>query len=205
MSAAAPASARLTLVTHASTAATAAAAFAADEPLEPRGAAAAGAARGALSRVTAAMCSPAQACVATAAALGLAARPADVWRDWDLGRWRGSTLDEVAAAEPAAVGTWLADPDAAPHDGESLTALAARVAATLADPGLVPAEGRAAHLVVVTHAAVVRAVVLAVLGAPATGFWRLDAAPLTATVLRGVPGRWTVRATATPLVPPPRG
>jgi broad specificity phosphatase PhoE len=42
---------------------------------------------------------------------------------------------------------------------------------------------------------------LDVLGAPADRFWRIDVAPLTATVLRGAPGRWTLRSTGAP----PRG
>ena len=57
----------------------------------------------------------------------------------------------------------------------------------------------------VTHAAVVRAAVVVTLGAPPAGFWRIDVAPLTATVLRGGPGRWTVRGTALPLDPSPGG
>jgi broad specificity phosphatase PhoE len=55
------------------------------------------------------------------------------------------------------------------------------------------------HTVAVTHAAVVRAAVLTTLDAAPSGFWRLDVAPLTATVLRGGPLRWTVRAAALPL------
>jgi broad specificity phosphatase PhoE len=53
--------------------------------------------------------------------------------------------------------------------------------------------------VAVTHGAVVRAAVLVVLGAPAQGLWRIDVAPLTATVLRGGSGRWTVRSTGVSL------
>jgi len=226
--------ARLTLVAHASTAATARAVFAGDEGLEPRGAAAAAAATR-LRRVTRTVCSPARAAVETAAALGLAATVDAGLADWDLGEWRGRALDEVAG-----IAEWVADPDAAPHGGESLTALLARVAAWLAAVDLTvapdgsagargwagaaggagsaggaaggagPAGGAAAgagsagggavgHAVAVTHAAVVRAAVVVTLGAPAAGFWRIDVAPLTATVLRGGPGRWTVRRTALPL------
>jgi broad specificity phosphatase PhoE len=181
----------LTLVAHASTAATSRAAFAYDEGLEPRGAVAAAAAR--LRRVTRALCSPAPAAVETAAALGLSATPDPGLSDWQLGDWRGRTLAEVAADVPDAAAAWLADPDAAPHGGETLTALLARVAQWLAGRD---AEG---HTVAVTHAAVVRAAVVATLGAPADGFWRIDVAPLTATVLRGGPARWTVRGTALPL------
>ena len=191
-------SARLTLVAHASTVATARAVFACDEGLEPRGAAAAAAATR-LRRVTRAVCSPALAAVETAAALGLAATVDAGLADWHLGAWRGRALDEVAAEHPAEVATWLADPDAVPHGGESLTALLARVAGWLAG-----AEGEG-HTVAVTHAAVVRAAVVVALGAPPAGFWRIDVAPLTATVLRGGPGRWTVRGTALPLDASPGG
>ena len=208
--------ARLTLVAHASTAATARALFSRDEGLEPRGAAAAAAAS-APRRITRAVCSPARAAVETATALGLAATVDARLADWHLGEWRGRALDDVAAAHPAEVAAWLADPDAVPHGGESLTALLARVAGWLAGVDLTagpeasarvrgscggaasaggPAVG---HTVAVTHAAVVRAAVVVTLGAPAAGFWRIDVAPLTATVLRGGPGRWTVRGTALPL------
>ena len=113
--------------------------------------------------------------------------------DWHLGHWRGRTLDDVAADTPTAVAAWLGDPDAAPHGGETLTALVARVAQWLAGRD---AEG---HTVAVTHAAVVRDAVIATLGAPAAYSRRIDVAPLTATVLRGGPARWTVRGTALPL------
>lgn len=199
-------SARLTLVSHASTPATASAAFPVDEPLEPRGAAAAADARGALTRVTAVRRSPALAAAETATALGLPqATTDDALRDWDLGQWRGRTLDDVAAHDPAAVTAWLSDPAAAPHGGEPLVDVLGRVADLLADPDLVAGDDRAPHVVLVTHAAVVRAAVLAVLGAPAAGFWRIDVAPLTSTVLRGTPGRWTLRTAAGPLGSPARG
>ncbi|ODU00519.1 MAG: hypothetical protein ABS81_23400 [Pseudonocardia sp. SCN 72-86] len=199
-------SARLTLVSHASTPATASAAFPVDESLEPRGAAAAADARDALTRVTTVRCSPAAAATETAVALGLPPATADgALRDWDLGGWRGRTLDDVAAQDPAGVTAWLSDPAAAPHGGEPLVDVLERVADLLADPDLVPSGDRAPHVVLVTHAAVVRAAVLAVLGAPAAAFWRIDVAPLTSTVLRGAPGRWTLRTTANPLISPSRG
>ena len=159
------------------------------------------------------VCSPARAAVETPAALGLAATVDAGLADWDLGEWRGRALEEVAG-----VAEWVADPDAAPHGEEvSLTALLARVGDWLDAVDLTAApDGRQAraraglvggvgggdavgHAVAVTHAAVVRAAVVVTLGAPAAGFWRIDVAPLTATVLRGGPGRWTIRRTALPL------
>ncbi|MEJ3658241.1 histidine phosphatase family protein [Actinomycetes bacterium KLBMP 9759] len=186
-------SARLTLVIHASTPATAASAFAQDEPLEPRGTARAEAARDAVPRHDRAVSAPSVACRETAAALGVAATVDDGLRDWCLGRWAGRTLDEVAASEPGSVHEWLTVPEASPHGGEPLTALLERVAGWL--DGL-PGDG---HTVAVTHAAVVRAAVLAVVSGAPHGFWRIDVAPLTATSLRGGPGRWTVRTTGTPM------
>lgn len=225
-------SARLTLVAHASTAATAEAGFPADEGLEPRGLAAARAARGGLRRPTRVVRSPATAAAETADALGLAATVDLGLADWDLGAWRGRTLDELAAADPAAVRAWLTEPGAAPHGGESLAALLARVTAWLGSingqeecPGDRHGDrdadrdggggrsggghsggGRSGgghsaggHVVAVTHAAVVRAAVVVTLDAPPAAFWRIDIAPLTATVLRGGAGRWTLRGTALPL------
>lgn len=190
-------SARLTLIAHAATVATTRAAFADDEGLEPRAAAVSASGAACIRRVTRAVCSPAPAAVETAAALGLSATSDPGLADWHLGDWRGRTLDEVATQAPAAVAAWLADPDAAPHGGESLAALVGRVA-----QWLVGRDGDG-HTVAVTHAAVVRAAVIATLGAPAAGFWRIDVAPLTATVLRGGPSRWTVRGTALPLAAEP--
>jgi broad specificity phosphatase PhoE len=188
-------SSRITLVSHSSTSATNTAAFASDEPLDARGAGWAEEARGRLPRALRVLSSPAPACRQTADALGLSASIEPALADWDLGRWRGRTLDEVAAAEPDAVTAWLSEPDSAPHGGESHIVLLARIAAWLA---IESADG---HTVVVTHPAVVRAAVLAVLQAPPAAFWRIDIAPLTATQLHGRHGHWTVRSTAVQLLP----
>ncbi len=185
------ASSRVTLLAHAPTAATAGAAFPGDEPLDGRGRAWVEAARGAVPRADRAVRAPGRACAETCAGLGLGAASDARLGDWDVGEWAGRALDDVAAAQPAAVAAWLADPDAAPHGGESLSALVARVAAWLA---AVPAG----HTLAVCGPAVVRAAVVAVLGAPPRAFWRLDVAPLTRTDLRGGPDRWTVRSTAVP-------
>lgn len=186
-------SSRITLVSHSSTSATNAGAFASDEPLDARGVARAASARDRLSRTVRVVSSPASSCRQTAEVLGLDAAVEPALADWDLGRWQGRTLDDVAAAEPGAVAAWLSEPAAAPHGGESQIVLLARIAEWL---GSVPDDG---HTVAITHAAVVRAAVIAVLQAPPAGFWRIDIAPLSATELRGGPGRWTVRSTGTHL------
>ena len=178
---------RLSLVCHAATAATRAARFAADEVLED----------GALRRVPAAMrrlsdegrcwTSPAPCAVQTAAALRLAASAEPALRDVDHGRWRGRSLLEVQAEEPAAILAWLQDPGAAPHGGESILEVMARVAGWLDAQGATP--GRAAA---VTHPAVIRAAIVHAIEASPRSFWRIDVAPLSLATLNGSRGRWTL-------------
>lgn len=133
--------------------------------------------------------SPGVRCRETASALGLAAgQEPESLAGLDVGRWRGRTLEEVAAAEPEAVARWLADPDAAPHGGETVRQLCARVARWLEDCG-----GTDGRTVAVVEPEVVRAVVMYVLDAPWAAFWRLDVPPLTATEVTGRSGRWNLR------------
>lgn len=105
-----------------------------------------------------------------------------------MGRWRGRTLDEVAVAEPEAVGRWSADPSCAPHGGESVRDACARVGRWL--DALRETDGRT---LAVVEPDVVRAAVVHAVGLPPWGFWRWDVAPLTATELSGRAGRWNVR------------
>jgi broad specificity phosphatase PhoE len=174
-------SSTLTVVSHAATAATRMAAFPRDEPVE-RSLDVAGP-----GRVDHAARGPETRCAQTAAALGLTPEVDDRLRDCDYGRWRGRTLEEVAGAEPDEVARWLTDPKAAPHGGESIVDLLARVADWLDD--LQP--GR--RIVAVTHPAVVKAMIVNTLGADPPAFWRIDVAPLSRTVFRGGPHRWNLR------------
>ncbi|MFJ6185628.1 histidine phosphatase family protein [Streptomyces sp. NPDC092295] len=88
--------------------------------------------------------SPSPRCRRTAGALGLDARTLPALAPCAMGHWQGRTLDEVAAAEPAALASWLSDPASAPHGGESLLELLARTAHwldTLGDGDGAPADG----------------------------------------------------------------
>ena len=177
---------RLVLLAHGASAATRRGAFATgEEPLEPVGAAAADGARGALPSASAALASPAATARRTAEALGLAATVSPILRDLDAGSWIGRSIAEIAPAEAAA---WLADPTYTGHGGESLVALHARIADFLA--ASLDARGTT---IAVTHAAVVRAALVSVLGAPASGFWRIDVPPLAALVLGADGRRWSLR------------
>src|SRR5262249_55914726 len=103
------------------------------------------------------------------------------------GSWSGRSFEDVCAREPNAVAVWLNDPAATPHGGESILRLMQRVADWL--------QGEQAHhrrSIVVTHPAVIRAVILCAIGAPAGCFWRIDLAPRSAAGLSGAAGRWTL-------------
>lgn len=183
--------ARLVLIAHAATPATRLAAFGPADPLDAAGLAAASAVM--VRRHDVAVCSPRPACVQTAAALGLSATIDPGLADCDFGRWQGRSLDDVAGAEPDGVRAWLEDPDAAPHGGESLHDLIARIRTWL--PGVAVTKATTGTVVAVTHPAVVRAAIVVALTASARSFWRIDVSPLTETVLVGGGERWNLRIT----------
>ncbi|MFD7710334.1 histidine phosphatase family protein [Streptomyces sp. NPDC059785] len=157
--------------------------------LDDTGRAQARAAAGTLPPAARVVVSPGARCRETAAALGLGgtAAPEAQLAGLDTGRWRGLTLDEVGAAEPAALARWPADPASAPHGGESVRDMCARVGRWL--DTVAGSDGR---LLAVVEPDVVRAVVVHVLGAPPTAFWRADVPPLTSTSITGRAGRWNL-------------
>ncbi|MGW0632063.1 histidine phosphatase family protein [Streptomyces sp. NPDC002758] len=179
---------RVTLVSPAMSVSLRQARFDDGGPLDESGAARARAARGTLRAARRVLVSPTVRCRGTASALGLDATEAAELAALDVGRWRGRTLDEVAAAEPGAVAEWLADPGAAPHGGESVRALCARTGRWL--ESVQESEG---GILAVVEPEFVRAVVVVALGTAPETFWRLDVPPLTATALTGRAGRWNLR------------
>ncbi|MEU6375927.1 histidine phosphatase family protein [Streptomyces sp. NPDC046909] len=146
------------------------------------------AAAGTLPAADLVVCSPTVRCRETAAALGLRAEDAAPLAALDAGRWRGSTLADVSAKEPESLARWLADPESAPHDGESVRAVCDRVGRWLDTV----ADG-AGRVIAVAEPELARAVVVRALGAPESAFWRTDVPPLTVVELSGRLGRWNVR------------
>ena len=177
---------RLILLAHGETDATRRASFALNESLDSRGRAAV--ARFPPLRGNNALTSPAAAALETAAALGLAPEVDEGLRDLQVGAWAGRALAEVAAADPAGAAAFFTDPAFAGHGGESIELLGARVAGWL--DARRAARGR---IVAVTHAAVVRAAVVAVLGAPCAAVWQVDVTPLAAATLTSDGRRWALR------------
>jgi broad specificity phosphatase PhoE len=179
---------RLLFVRHATTAAVRRAAFGTDEPIDEGGRRAAAALAGTLPRFDAALVSPALRAQQTAAAAGVSdpvVEPA--LAECDFGRWAGRSLAEVNGDEPTAVRLWMTDPGAAPHGGESLTQMLARVGDWLRAQAAL--DGTA---VAVTHGGVVKAAVVCALDAPPAAFWRVDASPCGVTELHSRGDGWTV-------------
>ncbi|MDT7843148.1 histidine phosphatase family protein [Streptomyces justiciae] len=160
-------------------------------PLDASGLRSAKAAAGTLPTAHRVCSSPTLRCRETAGALGLDALDAPELAALDTGRWRGSTLAEVGAAEPEALTRWLSDPEAAPHGGESVAALCERVGAWL--DRLAEVDSESVRTIAVAEPEIVRAALLHALGAPRSAFWRTDVPPLTAVELSGRAGRWNVR------------
>lgn len=179
---------RVTLISPARNAASDEARFDDGQPLNETGLRGVRAAAGSLPAAERTFAAPSLRCEQTADGLGLRAMTAPEAAGCAMGRWRGRTLEEVAADDPEGVGSWLTDPERAPHGGESVADLCARTDAWLARLAAEP--GR---VVAVVEPDVVRAAVVCALGAPAQGFWRVDVEPLTVTALSGRAGRWNVR------------
>ncbi|MET9854346.1 histidine phosphatase family protein [Streptomyces sp. NPDC006450] len=131
-------------------------------------------------------CSPTSRSRATGTALGYAPMAQPALRECDMGCWRGLTLAEVAARDPAAVDLWLTDPHAAPHGGESLLDFIARIGGWLDTR---PSDDGGA-IVAVAEPSVVRAALVYALNAPPLTYWNVDVRPLATLTLAGGPRRW---------------
>src|SRR5437667_345131 len=92
-----------------------------------------------------------------------------------FGTWEGLTRDEAALIAPALYDAWRSAPrSVTPPGGEPLTTVAARVAEGIAD---LQARHVDETVALVTHAIVVRLIVLGALGLDPDRLWSVDASP----------------------------
>jgi broad specificity phosphatase PhoE len=180
---------RITLVCHATTRELRAATFGGDASLDEAGRATAQRLNGALGRVDRCWTSPALRARETATALGLDPAVDERLRDCDFGRWSGLRFQQVLLKEPRKLVRWMKDPAAAPHGGEAIPDVMARATAWLSER-----ERDKGHTVAITHAAVVRALIVHVIRAELRSFWRIDVTPLSFTDLRTNGRRWVLRS-----------
>lgn len=133
---------------------------------------------------------PERAAVRTAEALGLTPVVEPALRDREYGEWSGRGLEEVLAEDPERAAAWLERPHTATPGGETENDVLARVADWLGDLGRLDADRRT--IVAVVHPAVVRAIVLYVLDAPAESLRHVDVRPLAAIKLSAYAGSWSL-------------
>jgi broad specificity phosphatase PhoE len=181
--------ARLTMIASGATQSTRKGCFPKDEAPEPSALKRAGAIASSLRRADRVWTSPALAARRTAEALGLDATVEPLLAEQDFGRWAGKGFEEVQAEDPEGMAAWLSDPDAAPHGGESLAAVALRGTALMER-----LAGEGGHTIALTHAVPIRAAVVHVLGAPLSAVWKIDIEPLSLTEFRSDGRRWVLHA-----------
>jgi broad specificity phosphatase PhoE len=109
----------------------------------------------------------------------------------DLGSWGGRSLRSVQSSDPEGFLAWMTDPQARPHDGETVAELFERVRPLLDEWHSGPRD----DLVAVTHGSVIRAAVTIAMDAPATSFWRVEASPASVTELHTRGSGWVLYRT----------
>ncbi|RVD56086.1 histidine phosphatase family protein [Mesorhizobium sp. M2D.F.Ca.ET.185.01.1.1] len=181
--------ARLTMIACGATPGMRKGRFPSDEPLEPRALERAAGLGSSLRRADRVWTSPALAARLAAEALGLEATVEPLLAEQDFARWAGRSFEEMQAEDPQGMAAWFSDPDAAPHGGESLAAVARRVA-TLMER----LAGESGHTIAFTHAVPIRAAIVHVLGAPLASVWNIDIEPLSLTEFRSDGRRWVLHA-----------
>jgi broad specificity phosphatase PhoE len=167
-----------------------------DIPLSARGVAEAGAVAQALAPhpVTAIYSSPLERCGASAEIIAkphqLSVRMEPAFREMGFGAWEGLTRDDVEVRFPEAFAAWRHTPAAlGGHGGESLPAVAERVHARVRE---LQDTHAGEIVVVVSHAVVIRLVVLEALGLGPDRLWSVDASPAGITELEFTRGWVTV-------------
>ena len=110
-------------------------------------------------------------------------------RDLDYGRWIGRSFEEIHRSEPQGIADWLADPNATPHGGESIRELVDRMAIWMN-----ARLGEGGHWIAVTHPSVIRAMIMATLGAPPSAYWHIDIQHLGVADIRSDGTRFALRS-----------
>lgn len=180
---------RLTFVAHASTPAVRAAAFPLDEGLDDYGRKDAAEMADEFRNVPVVLASPAKRALETAAVLGYEPEIDVALRDIDLGSWAGRTLASIAETNADDLASWLSDPSAVPHGGESVEALFARTSVWMQSM-----SNRQGRVLAITHPAVIRTAILAAIHAGPMSYWHIDIAPLSIVELTSNGRRWVLKS-----------
>lgn len=179
---------RLTMICSGATEATRRARFPIDEPLEARALARAAGLANTVDRIDRLWVGSSLRARQTAHALAVDAIIKEELRDQNFGEWAGLTVAALQETQPEILSAWPTDPYLAPPGGESFADVHRRVS-TLMDETV----SQRGHTVAVTHAALVRAAIVHVLGAPLSVFSSIDVEPLSMADFRSDGQRWMLR------------
>lgn len=179
---------RLTWICHGPTSANREGRFPLNEPLEGSAAAETPALASELQHAERVATSPALAALQTAEILALAATADPRLADADHGRWKGRTLADLQAKEPDALLSWMTDPQKAPHGGESLSTLQARIVNWMEEQ-----QALGGHVIAIANTAAIRAAVLHAIKAPLASFWLVDIEPMAILRMTHDGRRWALR------------
>jgi len=124
------------------------------------------------------LCSPHQAAIETARAIGVEVQVEPRIGEQGFGEWSGRTMAEVHGVSPKRLGMWLADPVEAPPGGETMAQLVERMGAAIDD-----VAGEARSAVLITHAMPMRAAIMHTLSVPLAAAIRFDLPPLSTLIL----------------------
>jgi broad specificity phosphatase PhoE len=182
-------STRLILICHGTTAATQRSAFPADEGLLASNSELLERIRQALPHADHVLSGPEIRTRQTAEALAPRFSVDPTLGDVSCGRWAGKQLSAVEREDPEGLMAWITTPEAAPHGGESIVQAISRMSDWLR--GRLTIGGTT---IAVTHPAIARAAIVAMLDAPATSFWKLGALPLSLTELTSDGRRWALKS-----------
>jgi broad specificity phosphatase PhoE len=186
--------ARITLITHPATAQQTAGVFPADESLDPQTLEQLSTIAWHASRTAQAVTAPELRTRQTTTALGLTPIEAHDLRECDFGLWRGVALETLQTEDPDGLATWLMNPSARPHQGESFMSQMERVG------NWIDMQRSTGHVIAITHASVVRAAIAHVLQVPPHHALRtIEIAPLTLTDIRLTGNTWRLRSMGVPL------
>jgi broad specificity phosphatase PhoE len=103
---------------------------------------------------------------------GLTVVPIEHLNEWSVGDWEGRTYVDVKENDPDIYKAWSANPiDNAPPGGESITDLYERIRVQLKK---VIKENEGKTIAIVSHAGVIRSILVEALGMPLINFWRIS-------------------------------
>lgn len=104
--------------------------------------------------------------------IGMKSCPKSDLDEWSVGDWEGRTYLEVKKEDPEDYKHWSKDPiKNAPPGGESIEDLYKRVQARMVD---LIEENKGKSIALITHAGVIRAILVNALEMPVRNFWRLN-------------------------------